>query len=215
MARRINLVPPSERARTTTNVGMLGLVAGVIIVLFGLGLAYYLFNNTLNHREQELDDVKREAQQIVAQVAGLRQYEDLAADREAAEEVVRRVYAGRTLVSDLLDAVSLVVPENVWFDSLSLTTADPGTPVDRSGEPTSGASAGGLSLSGNTYSFEDVAQLLVRLELISTLSEIDLGNASSAREDVTVKSFSITAAVDRPENTDIPLPLSQVEVEGL
>lgn len=215
MARRINLVPPSERARTTTNVGMLGLVAGVIIVLFGLGLAYYLFNNTLDHREQELDDVKREAQQIVAQVASLRQYEDLAADRETAEEVVRRVYAGRTLVSDLLDAVSLVVPENVWFDSLSLTTADPGTPADGSDKSTSGASAGGLSLSGNTYSFEDVAQLLVRLELISTLSEIDLGNASSAGEDVTVKSFSITAAVDRPENTDIPLPLSQVEVEGL
>ncbi len=215
MARRINLVPPSERARTTTNVGMLGLVAGVIIVLFGLGLAYYLLSNTLDDRKKELENVKRETQQVVAQVASLRQYEDLAADREQTEKLVQGVYASRTLVADLLDAMSLVVPENVWFDNLSLTTADPGTTVGEGGKPASGSSDSKLSLTGSTYSFEDVAQLLVRLQLISSLSDIDLGNAASASQDATVKSFSITAAVERPENTDIPLPLSQVEVEGL
>lgn len=215
MARRINLVPPSERARTTTNVGMLGLVAGVIIVLFGLGLAYYLLSNTLDDRKKELEDVKRETQQVVAQVASLRQYEDLAADREATEELVQGVYASRTLVADLLDAMSLVVPENVWLDNLNLTTADPGTTVDAGGRATTGSSDSKLSLSGSTYSFEDVAQLLVRLQLISSLSDIDLGNAASASQDATVKSFSITAVVQRPENMDIPLPLSQVEVEGL
>ncbi|MBN1321808.1 MAG: PilN domain-containing protein [Thermoleophilia bacterium] len=215
MARRINLVPPSERARTTTNVGMLGLIAGVLIVLFGLGLGYYLLSNSLDDRKKELEDVKSETQQVVAQVTSLRQYEDLAADREATEELVRGVYANRTLVADLLDAISLVVPENVWFDSLGLTTADPGPTVDQAGRVTTGSGGNSMSLDGSTYSFEDVAQLLVRLQLISTLSEIDLGSASSASEDATVKSFSIEAVVEKPQDTDVPLPLSQVEVEGL
>lgn len=213
MARRINLVPPSERARTTTNVGMLGLIAGTIIVLFGLGLGYYLLNNSLDDQKQELESVKSETQLVVAQVSSLRQYEDLAREREAREELVRVVYAGRTLVADLLDAISLVVPENVWFDSLSLTTADPGAEATEGGR--TGAGGNKMSLDGRTYSFEDVAQLLVRLQLIETLSDIDLKSASSESQDIAIKSFSIEAVVDSPADTDTPLPLSRVEVEGL
>lgn len=215
MARRINLIPPSERARTTTNVGMLGLIAGVIIVLFGLGLGYYLLTNSLDDRKKELQDVKQETQLVVAQITSLRQYEDLAAAREDREELVQGVYATRTLVADLLDAISLVVPENVWFEELSLATKDPGPPAPAGSPSVGGGGDSSMSIEGQTYSFEDVAQLLVRLQLISTLSEIDLDNATSESIDSTVKSFSIDAVVNPPEDADTPLPLSQVEVEGL
>jgi Tfp pilus assembly protein PilN len=73
----------------------------------------------------------------------------LAEQRSATEKVVQSVYAQRTLVADILDEMSLVVPENVWFQSLSITTADPAPTAVGAGAPADNS----LSLEGNTYSF--------------------------------------------------------------
>lgn len=207
MARRINLVPQSERARTTTNYGMLGFVAAVIVVVFALGLGYYLFSNTLSDREEDLRQLKQETQRLQAQVNALAKYGDLDTERKRVEEVVKAAYAGRTLVSELLDKLSLVVPENVWLDSMEISTADPGA-----------EGLGSFAISGSTYTFEDVAQLLVRLQLVNALADISLGSAgrsggSDSAEDV--KGFSIGASVKNTQPEDVPLPMSQVEVEGL
>ena len=203
MARRINLVPTSERARTTTNLGMLGLVAAAIVVLFAIGLGYYLFTNTLDERKNELETLRLETQALQAQAAALKKYDTLASDRKYAEATVEQIYAGRTLVSDFLNSLSLVVPENVWFTQLSVQTADPGTE----------GGSGALTLAGSTYSFEDVAQLLVRLRLIPSLGNIDLQSATGAAGS-DVKSFSLGASLAPPSEPQV-LPVSQVEVEGL
>jgi Tfp pilus assembly protein PilN len=213
LARRINLVPASERVRTTTNWGILGLVAGAIIVLFGLGLGYYLLSSTLEDRKQELTAVQQERQRVEAQAADLRQYELLASERARTEEVVQTVYAGRTLVADILDSISLVVPETVWFQSLSLSTAEPtATGAAGAAEP---VAVGTLSIEGATYTFEEVAQVIVRLQLIRALAGVDLGSASVADESGKTRGFSIGAAVINTQDPETPLPVSQVEVEGL
>jgi Tfp pilus assembly protein PilN len=192
---------------------MLGLVAAIIIVLFALGLGYYLLNNRLSDRKQELADVQQQTQLLQGQVADLRQYQVVATQRAATEKVVQTVYADRTLVSDILESLSLVVPENVWFTSLNLSTMDPGTAASTTGTP-----GNTLSLVGNTYSFEDVAQLLVRLQLIPALSGIKLASAGPPNGTVDtskgVKGFSIGATVENTQAADTPLPVSQVEVEG-
>jgi Tfp pilus assembly protein PilN len=210
MARRINLVPQAERARTTTNFGVLGFVAAVIIVLFALGLGYYMFSNTLDERERELSEVKEETQQLQAQVKALAKYGELDAERKRVEGVVESAYVGRTLVSEILDKLSLVVPENVWFSSLTLSAAEP------SANP---GGQGSLSIAGNTYSFEDVAQFLVRLQLVPALGSIKLDSAAESTGNVDptkqVKGFSISASVKNTQAEDTPLPVSQVEVEGL
>lgn len=213
MARRINLVPASERARTTTNVGMLVAIACAIIVFFILGLVYYLWSGTLNDRERELADVQQQRQLVEAQAATLKQYEELALDRQQTEETVQQVYAGRTPVADILDSISLVVPESVWFQSLDITAPDPASSLNASDTPTRSDSM--MNVEGSTYTFEDVAQLLVRLKLISALSGIDLENASSGQDSDNLKTFSIQATVLNTQDPATPLPVSQVEVEGL
>lgn len=213
MARRINLVPASDRARTTTNVGMLVAVACAIVVFFALGLFYYLWNGTLNDRERELADIQQQRQQVEAQAATLKQYEELALDRQQTEQIVQQVYAGRTPVADILDSISLVVPESVWFDSLGITTSDPG--VSLGATDARAGSDGTMVVEGSTYTFEDVAQFLVRLKLISALAGIDLDNASSAQESGDIKTFSVEAGVLNTQDPETPLPVSQVEVEGL
>ena len=213
MARRINLVPTSERVRTTTNVGMLAFVVGAIIVVAGLGLGYYQLNNTLRDRKEQLVTYTQQTQELQTQVAGLRQYGELDTQRKKIEGVVQGAYAGRTLVADILDSISLVLPDNVWFATLNLATTDPGL---KAGGTTSAGNS--LTITGDTYTFEDVAQLLVRLQLVRGLADVKLTSAGDpvGIVDLTkgVKGFAIKATVENTQPGDSPLPVSQVAVEG-
>lgn len=211
MPRRINLVPKGERARTTTNVGALGLVVLGIVVLFGLGLGYYLFSNTLSDRRQELGDIEAERASLEAQVNALREYGLLASERVAVEKVVQGVYAGRTLVNEILTDISQVIPSNVWFVGMNLSTLDPGVDLEDTGS-SPGAGGNVFSVDGNTYSFEDVAQVLVRLQLVQALQVVTLLSAGepvgAVDETQDVKGFSIDAVVVNTQPEDTPLPLS-------
>lgn len=220
MARRVNLVPPSERSRTTTDVGLLALLGAAIVVIFAIGFGYYLLNNTLTDREQELADLQQQNAVLQGQLAELQQYGDIQRDRVSTEEVVQGIYSSRTLVSDILDAISLVVPENAWFQTIALTTLDPkSSGAAAEGGQSAPAEVGDneISIEGNTYSFQEIAQVLVRLQLVPSLSGVNLVSAGLPRgttdPEIEVKGFSIEAVVDAPESTDTPLPLSQVEVE--
>ncbi len=218
MARRLNLIPPSERSRTTTDFGLLILIGVAIVVIFAIGFGYYLLNGTLTDRKQELADLQQQTAALQAQLADLRQYGDIQRERVDAEEVVQGIYASRTLVSDILDGISLVVPEDAWFQSVALTTLDPLPPDSATGGGGSTATGDNqVTIEGDTYSFQEIAQVLVRLQLVPSLSEVNLVSAGLPRgntdPEIEVKGFSIGAVIDAPQKTDTPLPISQVEVE--
>jgi Tfp pilus assembly protein PilN len=170
MARRINLVPRSERPRTRTDWGLLAMVGLFIVVIFALGFGYYLFSNVLDGRKQELADLQLQTASLELQVEALQQYEQLAAQREDVQAVVQGIYSNRTLLSDVLDAVSLVVPENAWFQSLQVSAADPVPGSD--GADASAGQDGDITIQGQTYSFEDVSRLIVRLQLIPSIAGV-------------------------------------------
>ena len=78
MARRINLIPRTERPRTKTDWGLLATVGLFIVVIFGLGFGYYTFSNVLDERKQELADLEVQTAKLEQQVQALRAYELLA-----------------------------------------------------------------------------------------------------------------------------------------
>jgi Tfp pilus assembly protein PilN len=212
MARRVNLIPRSERPRTRTDWGLLAIVGLFIVVIFALGFGYYMFSNVLDQRQQELADLQAQTASLEQQVAALQEYEKLAAQREDVQAIVQNIYSSRMLLSDVLDAVSLVVPENAWFQGLQLTASDPGV-VESKTE----VKEGEIAIEGKTYSFEDVSRLVVRLQLIPSLADVTLTSANQAQDagesGVEVKGFSIGASVS---NTQLggALPLTDVEVQG-
>jgi hypothetical protein len=131
---------------------------------------------------------------------------------------VQSVYAGRTLVADILDSISLVTPEDVWFQSVSLGLPDP-VATSKGGKPVSASDSvepGSLSIQGDTYGFEGVARMLVRLQLIPTLAEVSLLSAGEPLGQVDsslgVRGFTINAAVINDQPADTPLPVTQAEV---
>jgi Tfp pilus assembly protein PilN len=217
MARRINLVPRSERPRTRTDWGLLAMVGLFIIVIFALGFGYYTFSNVLSERRQELVDLQTQTAALEQQVEALQQYEKLAAQRENVQAVVQGIYSTRTLISDVLDAISLVVPDNAWFQNIQLTASDPGVTGDASSGAQAPPTDARITIEGQTYSFEDVSRLIVRLQLIPSLSDVQLTSANQAREasksQLEIKGFSIGASVANKQPASA-LPLTDVEVQA-
>lgn len=213
MVRRINLVPVAERARTKTDVGALALIIVGVIVLAGIGFSYYYFSNQLSTKKDELAQLQAENAQVQAELASLAGFDALAQKEKEAQKLVQSLYAGRTLVSQVLGDFSLVIPDNAWLNNLSVDA-----PVSAVAGAVNGgaASAGKVGIQGNTYSFEDVATFLVRLELMPGFVDVNLASATSAAggsdPNKTVKNFSVGAGLVNTQDPTTPLPLTLIEV---
>ena len=182
MARRINLIPRSERPRTRTDWGLLAMVGLFIVVIFALGFGYYTFSNVLDERKQELADLKMQTAALQQQVQALQQYEQLATQRESVQTVVQSIYSSRTLLSDVLDAVSLVVPENAWFQSLELTASDPAPAGDAQvATANSGNSVGKISIDGQDVQLRGrvAARRPAATHTVAHRRPVDLGQRDS------------------------------------
>jgi len=216
MLRRINLIPQSERVRTQSDMGMLALIIVSAVVLAAIAFTYVYFNGVLKDRQEELASLQSQTAQVQSRLNALGEYEALDEKRREAEAVVQHIYAGRTLVSQALGDLSLVIPKESWLQQMQLSSP---------AVPAYGAGAGGqedvelgmFSVSGQTFNFEDVATVLVRLEQIPSLGPVVLTTAAtndSAASPTTtsIKTFTLTASVANTQPADTPLPISQVQV---
>lgn len=215
--RRMNLIPAEYRRRTKTDVGLLVVVAAAIIVVAVVGFSYVHQRSVLTDRETELQDIRNERQQVEEQLQSLAEYEALEVRTRELEEVVQRVYSRRTLLSEILGDLSLLIPEDVWFQTLNMSAPD--TPLTaEEGAETADVPSGTLSVEGNTFSYEGVARFMVRLEQVPGLQEVVLSQTGEPRGTVDpeedVKGFSMSAGVINTQPLDLGLPLSQVELAG-
>jgi Tfp pilus assembly protein PilN len=221
MARRINLLGKAERVRTATNVPALALMVSAVVVLFGLGLGYFLLSSERSTVQDQLVQLQSTRATLERQIQELDKYKQLATQVSEREQVVRGVYAGRTLLSQVLSDLSRALPDNVWITAMTIGAGDPqeGAAEGSAAAGTMVSGSGSLAIQGDTYSFPDVALLLVRLRLVPALQGITLSSAGEAIGNVDptkhVRGFSLTATVVNTQSVDTPLPMSRVEVEGL
>lgn len=214
MLRRINLIPQSERARTQSDVGMLGLIIVSAVVLAAVAFTYVYYNGVLKDRQEELASLQAQTAQVQTQLNALAEYQALDEKRQKAEAVVQHIYAGRTLVSQTLGDLSLVIPKESWLQRMQLSS--PAVPAFAAAAEDKEAKPGAFSVSGQTYTFEDVATTIVRLEQIPSLGPVVLTTAATndtaTSTAKSIKTFTLTASVANTQSADTPLPISQVQV---
>ena len=195
----VNLLP-RELDRTTRRPNVVAIVAaaGALFLAAVLGGLFVLSSSTLSENEAKLALARAElaalpapAQPEPAQDAAL------AAERAPRVAALSTVLAQRVSWDRVLRRFSLVLPEDVWLQNLTLTNAPVAATPAPAGQPaTAPAVPTGFSITGRTYSHAGVARLLSRLTAVPDLQDVRL--SGSKRVEVggqMVVEFTIVAGV--------------------
>ena len=103
---------------------------------------------------------------------------ELAAEKDARQAALDQALAGRVSWDAVLRELSLVLPEDVWLQTLSAKSA--GAAGDPAADPAAATAPTGLTMSGFTYSQAGVARLLTRLAVVPHISNVQLQSSSSS-----------------------------------
>ncbi|MDY0341161.1 MAG: hypothetical protein RBS17_08105 [Coriobacteriia bacterium] len=182
---RINLLPREilEQRRAEKRVGWVAVGGLAVVVVLAAVWLYADFG--LNEKQNELASIEQQTQAIQAQADQLAVFEMRASELEERRQIARSALAGRLDTARLLEEVSLVLPTDLWVETMLLDEV------------------AGLSVTGYAVdSTEDtpyvghkaIAKGLVRLADLDTLSDVWLTNSTKTLfEEQAVIQFSITA----------------------
>lgn len=196
---RVNLLPREfeergrERRRAVLSYGAL------LLVLAGLGFLWFLKQGSVETARIARDEAQAEVARLQAEVAELRQFQELATQLQNGEQVLTFAMAGEVSFARLLNDLALAFPATASLTSLSATLEAPDTAAtgeDAGIDP--GPSIGTLSFTG--YSIEryapGVETVIIDFSRIRDLLNAFLETAAAAEiGDVGVTNFTGTANV--------------------
>lgn len=207
--RAVNLLVHERKQRKAPNKTVLAGVASSGAVLMLLGAGYVHAHSTVQQRKTSLEELKNA-------VAALPKPKPVTANSDAklvAEKAGRLAVLSSALSTRvnwdrLLRELSIVLPADVWLDSLdaSAPTAATAQPVVTSSSTTSTTPsptplppATSFTIVGHTYNHEGVARLLIRLQLVPDLQGVQLVSTQSSGAAATKSlQFTINGSVKAP-----------------
>ena len=215
--KRINLLPPEQRAKASRERGLLWAILILVAVVVALGLVYVWQNGQVNDKQAELDELTAQVAVEQQKAQALAPYAAIQTTRTSMTQAAQGIYDSRVPWSTILQEVSLVIPENVRLQSLSGTV--PATMLPGSAAPPAAAGAVAatpdITFAGTTYTHKDVAEFMTRLGLIPQLSNIQLASSTGAAATGTTGTtstptvtFTVTATL-RPYLTPPPATVVQ------
>lgn len=165
--RAVNLLPRDNANRGVASKNLPAVVgAGVgVLVVAALSAGYLSASSKVAAAQKSLDQAK--AQLAATPLPPPTTTPVNTTPAAVADEQAPRLQAVSTVLSQriawdrILREFSLVLPSDVWIQSLSLTTPVAGT-------------ASGFSITGTTYSYDSVARLLSRVNLVPDLTQVQL-----------------------------------------
>ncbi len=197
--RAVNLLPRDERrARRQPGAVMLTAVLGSVLLTALLSGWFLMASSGVSDRQGELDGLRAELAAIPPPPAPTPvEQTNLVAEKDARLTALGTALGSRIAWDRILREVSLVIPDDVWLESMNTNGPDPSAAAPAPGQA---APAGGFSITGYTYSHDGVARLLARLSIIPHLDNVKLGSSVLEAEGArpTVK-FSISASLRTAE----------------
>ena len=195
--RAVNLVP-REEGRTRRQPGAVSLTAvlGAVLLTALLSGWFLMVSSGVSDRQSELDGLRAELAAIPPPAPTPAAQTSLVAEKDARLTLLGKALGARIAWDRVLREVSLVLPEDVWLETMNTSGPDPAAaPV-----PGQDAPKGAFSITGYTYSHDGVARLLARLAVIPHLENVKLGSSvlDTAGPRPTVK-FSVSATMRQAE----------------
>ena len=193
--RAVNLLPREiggQRQSDTVDPLVVVGAAITLVVVAAVGGGFALARSHASSAQQQLTTARSELRQLRAAranaspAARILTVPAVTSQTPTWRSAVQAALAGRVAWDDVLSQIGRVTPANVTLTNVTLGNAS------TSATAAASSSAGALSIAGNTFSEDAVAQLMSRLHLIPNLSNINL-TSSTADAKTGVVAFLITA----------------------
>ena len=207
--RAINLLPADAQTGTRRRPGKTQILvpAAIAVPVVALAAMFLPAHSAVGSKQTELDSLKAELSTLPAPTAaGIDQGVKGEQARRAA--VVADVLSKRASWDRVLRDVSLVLPSDVWLNSVQGTVPAPlSTPVDIAAATSTAkpaptalvAAVPGIRLIGRTYSQAGVARMLARVATVPTLGNVTLTRSGLVKAgDRNVIEFEIAANLRGP-----------------
>lgn len=186
---RINLLPPEilERRRAEKGIGYV--VVGAIVVALVLAGTWGFAYMRVQGKKDDLAAVQQQVQVAQAEAAQLAIFEERAAELTNRQAMASTALKGRQNWGKLADELSLVLPTDMWLQSLALaenTVTFNGTAID-------------IEDDTPDIGHQTIAKLLVRMADLDQLYNVWLTSSTKAQlEERPVINFAVTAEIHPP-----------------
>ena len=202
--RAVNLLPRQhvEQKRERPNAVALGAALGGAAVLLVLVAGFLLANRSVDRQQQALTDAKAmlAATPTNSMSAKTQAFRTAVLTQREQRSLALAAAIGKRVAWDrILRRVALVMPDDVWLQSLTASVPlDSAAPVVATTTTPSAlpATPTALTIQGYTYSQDGVARLLERLEVVPDLENVQLQTSQSAQiGNQTVINFTIVSDI--------------------
>lgn len=174
--RAVNLLPEDAQPRRLSAPPLaptLG-VAACVLAAGAVGVAAHVESGKVAHRQQQLDALKLRLAEVPApEQSSSGATVAFLTGRSQRIAALNGALGGRPDYDRVLRQLALVLPGDVWLDSLQLT--QPSSTAAAAGGTTS--TTPDVTIDGYTYSTDSVAGLLQRLSVVPTLKDVGLVSA--------------------------------------
>jgi Fimbrial assembly protein (PilN) len=220
--RAVNLLPKDLQARKSIRYEDPAVVVGsalAVVVMIALGSSFYVAHGKESSAQKRLNGDRIELAQLSLKqrpqpkpvkpaqpITPIVPPPSITGQEATWLSAVTTNIEQRIAWDRLLREVSLVMPDDVTLNSMTMTApvaaATPGVPTT----PPAGGATQGFTIAGTAFSYDSVARLLSRLALVPDLSDVTLtstgaggssggSSGSSSSSSSSSVTFNITAAV--------------------
>lgn len=175
--RAVNLIPRDDSRANRRQPGAVVLtgVLGSVVVVALLAGAFLMTSSTVGDRQAEVDGLRAELAAIPPPAAQPQSQTTLEAEKSQRVAVLGQALGSRIAWDRVLREISLVLPEDIWLESLNANAPDPNAAPATPGAAPTGT--GSFTITGYSYSHDGVARLLARLSVLPQLERPKLGSS--------------------------------------
>jgi Tfp pilus assembly protein PilN len=193
--RPVNLLPRDDSKGQRPQPGAVTLTAvlgGVLVTALLAGL-FLMTSSKVGDRQAEVDGLRAELAAIPPPAQPTGQGSTLEAEKSQRVTVLGQALGSRVAWDRVLREISLVLPEDIWLESLNANAPDATAAAAAPGTP---AGKGAFTITGYSYSHDGVARLLARLSVLPQLERPTLGSSVLDKSKPrSVVKFTISAAL--------------------
>ncbi len=167
---KINLLsegrPKLSKAKVSLSTGgftsepaNLWLVVGLVLGLLVIGGRYFLLQSEISQKDEQIAVVKAEVDELKAIINEVEQFEARKAELEHKITVINNLKAAQRGPVEIMDQISRSLPEMLWLNRMQ-------------------AKGNGISLTGNAFNTNAVANLIDNLDAVEEFAEPVLKDAA-------------------------------------